>query len=87
MSLQDGVTITAFRRIVGKKLFVQVVASDPLPVAGPVDVLVESLDALPPERPDGSFSWGECWIVAELSHPAFCSARDLVRVSRSIFHL
>ena len=29
------------------------------------------------ERQDGSHSWSERWVVAELSHPAFCSAREL----------
>ena len=38
---------------------------------------MESLHALPHDRHDGSLSWAECWVVAELSHPAFCSAREL----------
>ena len=36
----------------------------------------ESLHAVPHERLDGFFSWNECWCVAGLSHPAFCSARE-----------
>ena len=39
---------------------------------------MESLHALPHDRHDGSLSWAECWDVAELSHPAFCSARELM---------
>ena len=41
-----------------------------------MDAHVESLHALPLERHEG-LSWGECWVVADLSHPAFCSAREL----------
>ena len=37
----------------------------------------ESLRAALHEGIDRSFPWSECWVVAELSHPAFCSGRDL----------
>ena len=41
-----------------------------------VEASTEPLRAVPLEGIDGSLSWGECWVVAALSHLAFGSARD-----------
>ena len=38
---------------------------------------MDSLLTLPFEEHDGPHSWRECWVVAELSHPVSCSAREL----------
>ena len=56
----------------GKNIPVQVVVSDLLPVTGHVDATAESLHALPAGKHDGFLSWSVRWVVAELSHPAFC---------------
>ena len=59
----------------GRATHVQMVASHPLPVG--VDAPMESLHALSLVEHDGRLSWSECWVVAELPHPASCSAREL----------
>ena len=70
-----------FRRIVSKTSPVQVISSVPMRGMGLVEAFTESLSAAPLEEIDRSLLWGECWVVAELSHPAFCSARNLTACS------
>ena len=55
----------------------QVIYPEPMLGTGPVKASTDSLRAAPPEGIDRSLPWTECWVVAEVSHPAFCSARDL----------
>ena len=77
LTLRDGFGRAAFGRIVGKTTPVQVISSQPPPITGPVEASMESLRAGPLGRLDRSLPWGECWVLAKLSHPTFYSARDL----------
>ena len=55
-----------------------------MPGTGPVEASTDSLRAAPLEGIDRSLLGGECWVVTELSHPAFCSARNLTACAATL---